>query len=389
MRRTLRAQEVKVCQSNDHCQTTRTRDHTDVEPFTPLVYVLETTPPQMTQFERHNTWTEDMLDGLAPHEHDFQEFKGSGWLMRTPSDVQPDFLFFLSKQASAFANGSGGSLFVGIDDDGRIDGGVPIDIKGGTRAWLEDLVATSVDPPLPRCNVFEVSPREGATTKIKVGHGVYVIELPGSPEAPHQAKDHRYYLRIAGKSRPMGHVHVQDVLRRTFHPQIALARFGPYGSFEKDTQDPRGPRAFIQFRLFLQIVVVRLARHVGLEAIVPRPLAGSEVRKRMKALKEAHYTQNSWCADLFQVSPNPHVPEPRGLRPERVGVFTQEQRSASCPRLRDRMGHLCRRCETSAGCPSPERFSNRQARGELARRAQTQRRRVNLTATLAEVDDRL
>ena len=123
----------------------------------------------MTQFERHSTWTEDMLDGLAPHEHDFQEFKGSGWLMRTPSDVQPDFLFFLSKQASAFANGSGGSLFVGIDDDGRIDGGVPIDIKGGTRAWLEDLVATSVDPPLPRCNVFEVSPREGRDHKNQSG----------------------------------------------------------------------------------------------------------------------------------------------------------------------------------------------------------------------------
>ena len=269
---------------------------------------LETTPPQMTQFERHNAWTEDMLDGLAPHEHDFQEFKGSGWLMRTPNDVQPDFLFFLSKQASAFANGSGGSLFVGIDDDGGIDGGVPIDIKGGTRAWLEDLVATCVDPPLPRCNVFEVRPREGSHTKIKPGHGVYVIELPGSPEAPHQAKDHRYYLRIAGKSRPMGHVHVQDVLRRTFHPQIELARFGPYGSFEKDTQDPRGPRAFIQFRLFVANRGRTLARHVGLEAIVPRPLAGSEVRQRMKALKEAHYTQNPGALTYFRYHPTPMFP---------------------------------------------------------------------------------
>ena len=83
----------------------------------------------------------------------------------------------------------------------------------------------------------------------------------------------------------MGHVHVQDVLRRTFHPQIELARFGPYGSIEKDTQDPRGPRAFIQFRLFLANRGRTLARHVGLEAIVPRPLAGSEVRKRMKALR--------------------------------------------------------------------------------------------------------
>jgi hypothetical protein len=228
--------------------------------------------------------------------------------MKSPQDVQPDFLFFLSKQASAFANGSGGLLFVGIDDAGQIDGGVPTALKGGTRAWLEDLIAACVDPPLPRCNVFEVSPRTDSNSLIKDGHGVYVIEISASPDAPHQAKDHRYYLRIAGKSRPMGHVHVQDVLRRTFHPKIELARFGPYGQMQTDKSDPRGPRAFIQFRLFVSNRGRTLARHVGLDAIVPRPFAGSDVRRRMKALGEAHYTQNSGSLTYSRYHPTPLFP---------------------------------------------------------------------------------
>ena len=140
---------------------------------------LETTPPQMTQFERHSTWTEDMLDGLAPHEHDFQEFKGSGWLMRTPSDVQPDFLFFLSKQASAFANGSGGSLFVGIDDDGRIDGGVPIDIKGGTRAWLQTSWRHLSIHRYPVAMSSRCLP-ERRDHKNQVGHGVSSSNYPAA-----------------------------------------------------------------------------------------------------------------------------------------------------------------------------------------------------------------
>ena len=349
---------------------------------------LETTPPQMTQFERHNAWTEDMLDRLAPHEHDFQEFKGSGWLMRTPNDVQPDFLFFLSKQASAFANGSGGSLFVGIDDDGRIDGGVPIDIKGGTRAWLEDLVATCVDPPLPRCNVFEARPKRVSPTKIKPGHGVYVIELPGSPEAPHQAKDHRYYLRIAGKSRPMGHVHVQDVLRRTFHPQIELARFGPYGSFEKDTQDPRGPRAFIPVGFSLQIAVARLPVTWGSRRSCRGHWRAPEVRQRMKALKEAHYTQNSGALTYFRYHPTPMFPsqEVYGLS---VWVCLHKNNVAQVVQGSEIEWVIY------ADDARPQRGVQALSDFQIVKRAVSWLEGlkldddVNLTATLAEVDDRL
>ena len=248
-----------------------------------------------------------MLGSLEPHEHDFQEFKGSAWMVAEDGDIQDHFLVALSKQVSAFANGAGGRLFIGIDDHGQVDGGVPINLRGGTRAWLEDVVPHVVDPTLQRCNVFEVG-HSGPTSHVRPSHGVYVVDIPSSNQAPHQSKDHRYYLRIAGKSRPMGHVHVQDVLRRTQHPEVDLSRLGPYGEPETDETDPRGPQAFVQFRIFLINRSRRLASHVGIELTIPRPLAGSEVRRRMRANGECHYSQTPGDVAFFRYHGMPIFP---------------------------------------------------------------------------------
>lgn len=255
-------------------------------------------------------WTEARLDELGPTEHDFQEYKGSGWLW-TGTEVTSWFQGALSKQISAFANGAGGRLVVGLDDQGQVDGGVPVDVKSnGTREWLEDLIADSVAPRLARYNVFEVL-HPGALfhrSRIRPGHAVYVIEIPPSDDAPHQALDHRYYLRIAGKSRPMNHVHVQDVLRRGRHPEVTMARVGPFGEPEPDTSDPRGPRVFVSFRAFLGNRGRSLARHVGGEIVLPRPLVGREVRRRNTRPEGVHYTQRPGDITFFRYHPVPLFP---------------------------------------------------------------------------------
>jgi hypothetical protein len=252
-------------------------------------------------------WTEARLCAIEPHEHDFQEFKGSGWVL-AKGEPTSTFVHALSKQVSAFVNGAGGRLFIGLDDDGNIDGGVPVDLRGGTREWLEDVVPGCVDPPLQSCNVFEVG-STGPDSAVRPGHAVYVVDLPRSDRAPHQAKDHRYYLRIAGKSRPMGHLHVQDVLRRTRHPVVHLCRVGPYGEPELDLSDPRGPMMFVQFRAFLHNEGRTLAHHVGLELSVPRPFVGAEVRLRTRRQGEVRYTQRPGEILFFRHHPDPIFPD--------------------------------------------------------------------------------
>lgn len=253
-------------------------------------------------------WTEDTLAGLGPDEYDFQEFKGSAFLVQPDGTIPAAFFPSLSKQLSAFANGAGGRIFLGIDDVGRIDGGVPVDLKGGgTRAWLEDIVPTLTDPPVARFNVVEVRPRPHHSA-IRPGCAVYVLDVERSDLAPHQAIDHRYYLRIAGKSRPMGHVHIQDILARTRHPRVAVQRLSPYGPEERITTDPRGPKVMIAWRLYVANHGRRLAHHVGVELAVPRPLVNRDVRARTLDADAISLTQRPGSVHFFRYHPNPVFP---------------------------------------------------------------------------------
>lgn len=253
------------------------------------------------------SWTEDDVARLGPDEHDFQEFKGTAWLW-DQGQLSPTFPIDLSKQVSAFANGAGGRILLGVDDHGDIDGGVPVDLKkGGTRSWLEDIVPGLVDPALSKFNVHEV-PSQGEGSRIRPGCAVYVIEIASSESAPHQSLDHRYYLRIAGKSRPMGHVHVQDVLRRTTHPAVHLRRIAPFGAEQRVTTDPRGPKVLFSFRAYLENTGRTLANHVGCEIVLPRPVVNREARQRTLEAADVSLTQRPGTVNFFRYHPNPVFP---------------------------------------------------------------------------------
>jgi hypothetical protein len=251
-------------------------------------------------------WTEAQLQGLEPDEHDYQEFKASPFVERN-GEVAPGFVLRLSKQVAAFANGHGGRLFIGLDDRGVIDGGVPIDLKGGgMRAWFEDVIPGSVDPPLTSFNVFEVVRGEGPSA-ILPGHAVYVLEIPSSDAAPHQAQDYRYYLRIAGKSRPMSHVHIEDVSRRTRTPRLAVSRIAPYGAAEPILDDPRGPKVHLCFQAIVANEGRVLAQHAGGEFVLARNLVNSDLRSRLQA-DGVELTQTPGFLHAFHYHPRPIFP---------------------------------------------------------------------------------
>ncbi len=255
------------------------------------------------------SWTEEMLDDLDPDEHDSQEFKSSPFLVGDDGEISTGFTFRLSKQVSAFANGNGGRLFLGIDDAGRIDGGIPRDLKGGgVRAWLEDVVRGCVDPPLRDFDVYEVPwPGPGVPSSIHPGCAVYIVEIRPSHDAPHQAEDYRYYLRIAGKSQPMGHLHVEDVSRRTRTPRLRVIRLAPYGEPEHILDDPRGPKVHLQFQLFVVNEGRVMAQHCGGEIVLPRPLVNRTLRRRMRD-DGADLMQSPGELRAFRYHPRPVFP---------------------------------------------------------------------------------
>ena len=259
--------------------------------------------------EAREAWTEARLLALEPQEHDYQEFKSSAWVWDTGAmRVRGDFLDNLSKQVSAFANAAGGHLFLGIDDQGRVDGGVPRDLRpSGTREWLEDLILQLVDPHLKACNVYEVL-ASGPTSPILPGRAVYVLEIPQSDAAPHMARDRRYYLRIAGRSRPMANRHVLDILHRTTYPAVTVERVDPFGEPEVIGHDPRGPKALVRLRATLSNTGRTLAQHVGCEFAIPRQATDRESRRRTLEGLEGRLIQRPGELVFFFYHPIPIFP---------------------------------------------------------------------------------
>ena len=258
-------------------------------------------------------WTEARLGSLVPYELEAQEFKSSAWVSSPATGkVRADFVDNLSKQISAFANAGGGCLFLGIDDTGLVDGGVPTALRAnGTREWFEDILPGIVDPPLRSFDVHEVR-AESPQSLIHPERAVYVLELPDSQDAPHQARDRRYYLRIAGKSRPMSHRHVLDILQRRRDPEVQVFAIDPYGQPD-EISDPRGPSILLRLRARIGNKGRSLAQHVGLELTLPRFAVNTLCRQRTLAGGAASLQQSPGEVTYFFYSQTPLFP-----RQERV-----------------------------------------------------------------------
>jgi hypothetical protein len=152
-------------------------------------------------------WTEaDLHDQLAGEgESDEYEFKSSKIGDR-------DLMKELQVAASAFWNSGGGVLFVGVDDNGNIDGGIR-DVVGRQRLrdWV-DRVLSRVEPEGPY--LVKLIYAEGSHSAIAPGHAVLVVAYGESNNAPHMAPDKRYYVRAGAHSDPAGHFLVEAIRAR-------------------------------------------------------------------------------------------------------------------------------------------------------------------------------
>lgn len=175
-------------------------------------------------------WDEIYLLNLPSGEFDWIEFKETRKLDFLLPGINRDVVLReLSKQVSAFANSGGGIIVFGIEnprsgDPLKVDdqGGVSLNLGNGTREWLEDIVPKLVDFPLSKINVYELVAKDNEATQIKADKGIFIIDIPSSEQAPHQAIDNLYYARVGGKSKPINHRFVMDIIGRAKHPKLKM-----------------------------------------------------------------------------------------------------------------------------------------------------------------------
>lgn len=126
----------------------------------------------------------------------------------------------LSKDVSALANSAGGMLIYGIIEEGH----TPISIDKGfnpneiTKEWLEQVINSRIHRKI---NNILIKPIELEATN--PGRFVYVVNVPQSSRAPHQAHDKRFYKRYNFQSVPMEEYEIRDISHRSDGPELSLA----------------------------------------------------------------------------------------------------------------------------------------------------------------------
>jgi hypothetical protein len=163
------------------------------------------------------TWNEsDLLQLIANavRENVQLDYKSCGALQNTDGKKAE-----ISKDVSALANSAGGVLIYGIIEEGhipsRIDEG--FDPAQVTKEWLEQVINLRIQR---RIEGVVINPVNLLSTH--PGRVAYVVVVPQSTRAPHQASDKRFYKRFNFESVPMEEYEVRDVSRRAEVPQLSI-----------------------------------------------------------------------------------------------------------------------------------------------------------------------
>jgi hypothetical protein len=264
-------------------------------------------------------WDEAYLLSLPAGEFDWIEFKGRKVLEENGQFVGIDRLRkSLSPAVSAFANSGGGTIVVGIENPRdpasslSVDGGgVNASLKNpNTREWLEDVIPNLVDFPLSGFNVYAVGGAESGS-QIAPGHAVFVIAIPDSPQAPHQAADGLYYGRVAGRSRPLPHRLVLDIWGRRRDPIVNVdlwiiesMRYRSGVAFRPEDAPERVvelvARANNGGRVLAQYVSVKIALP---EQLIPRPMRSSHTHEEIDGKSYRIWWEDNTRRDVVDSQP--------------------------------------------------------------------------------------
>lgn len=162
-------------------------------------------------------WNEDdllELISLGAQESLVLEYKASEALGQTDGKKNE-----LSKDVSAFANSAGGTIVYGMLENGH----VPTALDSGSdksivsKEWLEQVINSRIQRRIDGVTINQIT-----LTTTAPGSVAYVVCIPQSVRAPHQAFDKRFYKRFNFESVPMEEYEVRDTSRRSEAPDLSI-----------------------------------------------------------------------------------------------------------------------------------------------------------------------
>lgn len=174
--------------------------------------------PAASLFDRLASWADiqALIDRPEP-ESETLEYK-SGRLETTYAR-DPE----LSKDVAAFANSSGGVMIFGVSTrkekgSDRTLPEKPDYLAGDKANLLKTIIADRAMHPVPGIRYRDIADGDRGS--------VFVVHIPQSGIAPHQARDHKYYHRQGAKSEPMAHnlveLHFGRRSQARLHPRTPI-----------------------------------------------------------------------------------------------------------------------------------------------------------------------
>ncbi len=181
---------------------------------------FEAKPQNIYRFKRQSyksmtlkpigTWDLPYLtENIFTGEYDWVEYKGTTWATFCNKNLEE-----ISKYVSAFSNYEGGYLIIGVRESRsggerpQLDAGIDFRLRNGLKSWLEDVVPNLVKPKLSKLNIQTLA------TDAQESNGVVIIHIPGSWEAPHQARDGRFYGKCGSKNYFLSTQQILDIANR-------------------------------------------------------------------------------------------------------------------------------------------------------------------------------
>ncbi len=126
----------------------------------------------------------------------------------------------ISKDVSAFANSAGGVIVYGMKENGHVPTALDAGYDPGdiTKEWLEQVINSNIQRKIDGVRINQIQ----LTTQAP-GRVAYVVHVPQSYRAPHQANDKKFYKRYEFESKPMEEYEIRDCARRLETPDIRTA----------------------------------------------------------------------------------------------------------------------------------------------------------------------
>jgi hypothetical protein len=176
------------------------------------------------------TW-EGLLEDLAQGEQHYLEFKDSSFLnlshpynakksITTIDGLKLRLKQIITQYLSAFANGNGGAIVFGINDDGKFDSNqielAPFGPKTSLLDWISNVARSSIQPPIESLDSYFLTNEKNLT--------VLLVSAGRSEIAPHQcALTKQYFVRSGSSTEAALHWQIEEIRNRKVKPKLELS----------------------------------------------------------------------------------------------------------------------------------------------------------------------